>query len=65
MQVEAKDIDQGQLAFFRFRYEISKCGSFGHEIIVRFFLFNVEKTHPLNQLQANLSELSKKTLGFY
>ena len=38
MQVEAKakDIDQGQLAFFRFQYEISKgSGSFGHEIIVR------------------------------
>ena len=37
MQVEAKakDMDQGQLAFFRFQYEISKCGSFGHEIMVR------------------------------
>ena len=38
MQVEAKakDIDQAQLAFFRFQYEISKCcGSFGHEIMVR------------------------------
>ena len=35
MQVEAKDMDQGQPAFFRFQYEISKCGSFGHEIMVR------------------------------
>ena len=35
MQVEAKDMDQGQRAFFRFQYEISKCGSFGHEIMVR------------------------------
>ena len=37
MQVEAraKNMDQGQRAFFRFQYEISKCGSFGHEIMVR------------------------------
>ena len=36
MQVEAKHVDQGQLAFFRFQCEISKwCGSFGHEIMVR------------------------------
>ena len=35
MQVEAKDMDQGQRAFFRFQYEISKCGLFGHEIMVR------------------------------
>ena len=29
MQVEAKDMDQGQRAFFRFQCEISKCcGSF-------------------------------------
>ena len=38
MQVEAKakDMDEGQLTFFRFQYEISKCsGSFGHEIMVR------------------------------
>ena len=38
MQVEAKakDIDQGQLTFFRFQYEISKCcGSCGHEIMLR------------------------------
>ena len=34
MQVEAKDMDQGQLAFFGFQYKISKCGSFGHEIMV-------------------------------
>ena len=35
MQVKAEDIDQGQLAFFRFQYKISKCcGSFGHEIMV-------------------------------
>ena len=35
MQVKAKDMDQTQRAFFRFQYEISKCGSFGHEIMVR------------------------------
>ena len=36
MPVEAKDIDQGQLAFFRCQCEISKwCGLFGHKIIVR------------------------------
>ena len=35
MQVEAEDTDQGQRAFFRFQSEISKCGSFGHEVIVR------------------------------
>ena len=37
MQVEAKanDMDQGQRAFSRFQYEISKCGSFGHEAMVR------------------------------
>ena len=35
MQVEAKDMDQGQRAVFRFQREISKCGSFGHEIMVR------------------------------
>ena len=35
MQVEAKDMDQGQRVFFRFQYEISKCESFGHEITVR------------------------------
>ena len=38
MQVEAKvkDMDQGQLAFFRFQSESSKCGgSFCHEIMVR------------------------------
>ena len=35
MQVKAEDIDQEQLAFFRFQYKISKCcGSFGHEIMV-------------------------------
>ena len=28
-------MDRGQRAFFRFQYEISKCGSFGHEIMVR------------------------------
>ena len=34
MQVKAKDMDQGQLALFRFQYEISKCcGSIDHEII--------------------------------
>ena len=33
MQVE--DMDQGQGTFFRFQYEISKCGSFGNEIMVR------------------------------
>ena len=26
---------QGQRAFFQFQYEISKCRSFGHEIMVR------------------------------
>ena len=32
----SRDIDQGQMAFFQFQYEISKwCGSFGHEIMVR------------------------------
>ena len=35
VEAKAKEIDQGQRAFFRFQYEISKCGSFGHEIIVR------------------------------
>ena len=36
MQVEAKDMDQGQLAFFRFQDKIWKCcGSFGHKIMVR------------------------------
>ena len=35
MQVEAKDMDQGLRAFFRFQYEISKCGLFGHEIMAR------------------------------
>ena len=36
MQAEAKDIDQGQQAFFRFQDEISKCfGAFDHEIMVR------------------------------
>ena len=37
MQVEAKakDINQGQRTFFRFQYEISIFGSFGHEIMVR------------------------------
>ena len=28
-------IIEGQLAFFEFQYEISKCGSLGHEIMVR------------------------------
>ena len=28
-------MDQGQRAFFRFQHEISKCGSFGHEIMFR------------------------------
>ena len=35
MQVEAKNINQGQRTFFQFQHEISKCGSFGHEILVR------------------------------
>ena len=37
MQVEAKgkDMDQGERVFFRFQYEISKCGSFGLETMVR------------------------------
>ena len=35
VEVKAKDMDQGQRAFFRFQYEISKCGSFGREIMVR------------------------------
>ena len=37
MQVEAKakNMDQEQRASFRFQYEISKYGPFGHEIMVR------------------------------
>ena len=34
-EAKAKDMDQGQREFFQFQYEISKCGSFGHEIMVR------------------------------
>ena len=52
MQVEAKDIDQGQLAFIRFQYEISKwCGSFGHEIMVR------------KQLWPNIAYLQRQTFS--
>ena len=49
MQIEAKakDMDQGQRAFFRFQYEISKCGSFGHEIMVR-KQFIAKKLHTYN-----------------
>ena len=53
MQVEAKDIDQGQSASFQFQYEIQKCcGSFSHEIMVR-----------IQVIASNIADLQRRSFS--